>query len=324
MSEKRLDLEIPSVDDLFKVSDDDKNKVVKIPIYQIEDFPDHPFKVKRDEELNKLAESIKEHGVFNPVIVREIGDRHYEMISGHRRKEASKLAGKQEINAIIENVDDDTATIMMVDSNMQREKVLPSERAFAYKMKLEALKHQGKKLEEETSTPVAGKNENLTSTPVVEKLKHRTSIEQIAEQNNESDEQVRRYIRLTYLIPEILDMVDEEKIAFRPAVEISYLTDEEQYQLLDAMELNEATPSLAQAIDLKRRSQEGKLTSDNIDTIIAKEKPNQIPKMKINEERFLSIIPRKYDTLQKQEDFLYMCVQEHLQREKKKQQNLSR
>lgn len=131
MSEKRLDLEIPSVDDLFKVSDDNKNKIVKIPIYQIEDFPEHPFKVKRDEELNKLAESIKEHGVFNPVIVREIGDRHYEMISGHRRKEASKLAGKQEINAIIENVDDDTATIMMVDSNMQREKVLPSERAFA-------------------------------------------------------------------------------------------------------------------------------------------------------------------------------------------------
>lgn len=146
MSEKRLDLEIPSVDDLFKVSDDNKNKIVKIPIYQIEDFPEHPFKVKRDEELNKLAESIKEHGVFNPVIVREIGDRHYEMISGHRRKEASKLAGKQEINAIIENVDDDTATIMMVDSNMQREKVLPSERAFAYKMKLEAMKHQGKNL----------------------------------------------------------------------------------------------------------------------------------------------------------------------------------
>ena len=306
MSEKRLDLEIPSVDDLFKVSDDDKNKIVKIPIYQIEDFPDHPFKVKRDEELNKLAESIKEHGVFNPVIVREIGDRHYEMISGHRRKEASKLAGKQEINAIIENVDDDTATIMMVDSNMQREKVLPSERAFAYKMKLEALKHQGN---------------DLTLSPMATKL---DTAKKVAEENGEGRDQVFRYIRLTYLIPEILDMVDEEKIAFRPAVEISYLTDEEQYQLLDAMELNEATPSLAQAIDLKRRSQEGKLTSDTIDTIIAKEKPNQIPKMKINEERFLSIIPRKYDTLQKQEDFLYMCVQEHLQREKKKQQNLSR
>lgn len=312
MSEKRLDLEIPSVDDLFKVRDDDKNKVVQIPIYQIEDFPDHPFKVKRDEELNKLAESIKEHGVFNPVIVREIGDRHYEMISGHRRKEASKLAGKQEINAIIENVDDDTATIMMVDSNMQREKVLPSERAFAYKMKLEALKHQGKRVDLE---------EKSTSGPVGPKLQ---SAEIIGKENSESMTQVKRYIRLTNLIPEILDMVDEEKIAFRPAVEISYLTDEEQYQLLDAMELNEATPSLAQAIDLKRRSQEGKLTSDNIDTIIAKEKPNQIPKMKINEERFLSIIPRKYDTLQKQEDFLYMCVQEHLQREKKKQQNLSR
>ena len=308
MSEKRLDLEIPSVDDLFKVSDDNKNKIVKIPIYQIEDFPDHPFKVKRDEELNKLAESIKEHGVFNPVIVREIGDRHYEMISGHRRKEASKLAGKQEINAIIENVDDDTATIMMVDSNMQREKVLPSERAFAYKMKLEALKHQGQR-------------NDLTLSPMATKL---DTAKKVAEENGEGRDQVFRYIRLTYLIPEILDMVDEEKIAFRPAVEISYLTDEEQYQLLDAMELNEATPSLAQAIDLKRRSQEGKLTSDTIDTIIAKEKPNQIPKMKINEERFLSIIPRKYDTLQKQEDFLYMCVQEHLQREKKKQQNLSR
>ena len=234
------------------------------------------------------------------------------MISGHRRKEASKLAGKQEINAIIENVDDDTATIMMVDSNMQREKVLPSERAFAYKMKLEALKHQGKRVDLE---------EKSTSGPVGPKLQ---SAEIIGKENSESMTQVKRYIRLTNLIPEILDMVDEEKIAFRPAVEISYLTDEEQYQLLDAMELNEATPSLAQAIDLKRRSQEGKLTSDNIDTIIAKEKPNQIPKMKINEERFLSIIPRKYDTLQKQEDFLYMCVQEHLQREKKKQQNLSR
>ena len=278
MSEKRLDLEIPSVDDLFKVSDDNKNKIVKIPIYQIEDFPEHPFKVKRDEELNKLAESIKEHGVFNPVIVREIGDRHYEMISGHRRKEASKLAGKQEINAIIENVDDDTATIMMVDSNMQREKVLPSERAFAYKMKLEAMKHQGKKF---------NSKENSTSLPLETKLR-------------------------------------SNEIAFRPAVEISYLTDEEQYQLLDAMELNEATPSLAQAIDLKRRSQEGKLTSDKIDEIISKEKPNQIPKLKINEERFLAIIPRKYDTPQKQEDFLYMCVQEHNKREKMKQQNLSR
>jgi len=312
MSEKRLDLEIPSVDDLFKVRDDDKNKVVQIPIYQIEDFPDHPFKVKRDEELNKLAESIKEHGVFNPVIVREIGDRHYEMISGHRRKEASKLAGKQEINAIIENVDDDTATIMMVDSNMQREKVLPSERAFAYKMKLEAMKHQGKRNDLEA---------NSTSDPVEPKLQ---STEIIGKENSESMTQVKRYIRLTYLIPEILDMVDEEKIAFRPAVEISYLTDEEQYQLLDSMELNEATPSLAQAIDLKRRSQEGKLTSDKIDEIISKEKPNQIPKLKINEERFLAIIPRKYDTLQKQEDFLYMCVQEHNKREKIKQQNLSR
>ena len=221
MSEKRLDLEIPSVDDLFKVSDDDKNKIVKIPIYQIEDFPDHPFKVKRDEELNKLAESIKEHGVFNPVIVREIGDRHYEMISGHRRKEASKLAGKQEINAIIENVDDDTATIMMVDSNMQREKVLPSERAFAYKMKLEALKHQGQR-------------NDLTLSPMATKL---DTAKKVAEENGEGRDQVFRYIRLTYLIPEILDMVDEEKIAFRPAVEISYLTDEEQYQLLDAMEL---------------------------------------------------------------------------------------
>ena len=233
MSEKRLDLEIPSVDDLFKVSDDNKNKIVKIPIYQIEDFPEHPFKVKRDEELNKLAESIKEHGVFNPVIVREIGDRHYEMISGHRRKEASKLAGKQEINAIIENVDDDTATIMMVDSNMQREKVLPSERAFAYKMKLEAMKHQGKKF---------NSKENSTSLPLETKLR---SNELVGSDNGDSGVQVSRYIRLTYLIPEILDMVDEEKIAFRPAVEISYLTDEEQYQLLDAMELNEATPSLA-------------------------------------------------------------------------------
>ena len=312
MSEKRLDLEIPSVDDLFKVSDDNKNKIVKIPIYQIEDFPEHPFKVKRDEELNKLAESIKEHGVFNPVIVREIGDRHYEMISGHRRKEASKLAGKQEINAIIENVDDDTATIMMVDSNMQREKVLPSERAFAYKMKLEAMKHQGKKF---------NSKENSTSLPLETKLR---SNELVGSDNGDSGVQVSRYIRLTYLIPEILDMVDEEKIAFRPAVEISYLTDEEQYQLLDAMELNEATPSLAQAIDLKRRSQEGKLTSDKIDEIISKEKPNQIPKLKINEERFLAIIPRKYDTPQKQEDFLYMCVQEHSKREKMKQQNLSR
>lgn len=315
MSEKKLDLEIPSVDDLFKVSDDNKNKIVKIPIYQIEDFPEHPFKVKRDEELNKLAESIKEHGVFNPVIVREIGDRHYEMISGHRRKEASKLAGKQEINAIIENVDDGTATIMMVDSNMQREKVLPSERAFAYKMKLEAIKHQGRRNDLEA---------NSTSRPMGTKLRMNRTDEIIAENDDESARNIQRYIRLTYLIPEILDMVDEEKIAFRPAVEISYLTDEEQYQLLDAMELNEATPSLAQAIDLKRRSQEGKLSSDKIDEIISKEKPNQIPKLKINEERFLAIIPRKYDTPQKQEDFLYMCVQEHNKREKMKQQNLSR
>lgn len=304
-----LKFNIPSVDDLFtnvKGKDIlDIEKVIKLPIEKIMPFPNHPFKVKDDKEMENMVESIKEYGVIHPIIVRQRDDGSYEMISGHRRKRAAELAGISEIKAIVRNLTDEEATIYMVDTNLQREEVLPSEKAFAYKMKLDALNKQGKR-------------NDLTCAQVGHKSENQKSRDILSQEVGESREQIRRYIRLTELIPKILEMVDNKRIAFSPAVEISYLKQDEQYVLLDCMECNEATPSQAQAIHLKKLSQEGTLTAEKIEEIMGEEKANQRPKYKINYKRFERVLPRNIVTEREVEDFLYKCVEEHNQRAKQK------
>lgn len=309
--DKRMELPKMSLDDLFTIQGerDAKETIVAIPINEIDDFPNHPYKVKDDDKMLEMSENIKRYGVTQPVIVRQKDDGRFEMISGHRRKRASVLAGKENINAIVKKLTDEEAVILMVDSNEnQREEILPSEKAFAYKMKLEALNKQ------------AGRPKNNLTPLVSEK---RTN-EIVGEQNGESREQVRRYIRLTFLIPEILDMVDEKKIAFRPAVEISYLSEDNQYVLLDIMQFSDITPSLAQAIHLKKLEQEGNLDTDKIEELMSQEKPNQVEKLKFNAERFEAVFPKNIQSNQEKEDFLFMCVQEHNQREKAKKKALER
>ena len=269
----------------------DNQAIVMVPIDQIEDFSKHPFKVRDDEKMQELVASINKNGVLMPAIIRPTKNNTYEMISGHRRKRACEIANKKEIPCIIRNLTDDEATILMVDSNIQREEIMPSERAYAYKMKLEALKHQGKKVKE-------------TSTPVEEKL----SIDIIAEEFGQRREQVRRYIRLTELNSELLEMVNEKKIAIRPAIQISYLKPDEQYILLDVIEENLATPSEKQAKDIRKLSEDGKITKDIIEEIIQEEKPNQKMKYTINYERFEKYLPRNIVTIREVEDFLLMCV----------------
>ena len=312
--DKRMELPKISLDDLFttQTERDAEEYVIPIPLSEIDDFPNHPYKVVDNEKMQELSESIKEYGVSQPVIVRKKENGRYEMISGHRRKRASELAGKEDILAIIKDLTDEEATILMVDSNEnQREEVLPSEKAFAYKMKLEAIKRQGER-------------KDLTSAPVVQKSDNMTSRERIAEESGDSREQIRRYIRLTELIPEILDMVDEKKIAFRPAVEISYLSEDNQYVLLDVMQFSDITPSLAQAIHMKKLEQEGKLDADKIEELMSQEKPNQIEKLIFNADRFEAEFPRNIKTNQEKEDFIFMCVQEHNQRERAKKRALER
>lgn len=247
-----------------------REKVRVIPIQYFDDFPGHPFKVKMDEDMNALIESVKEFGILTPLLARKTEQERYEIIAGHRRKLAAKKAGLTELPVILREMTRDEAIIAMVDSNLHRERILPSERAFAYKMKLEARNRQGKRTD-------------LTSTPVVSKLR---TDEAIGLENGDSKEQVRRYIRLTYLSKELLQMVDEGRIAFRPAVEISYLNQNEQIDLLDAIGSEDATPSLAQAIELRKRSKVGKLTADAIFTIMSQQKPNQVEKIKIETSKF--------------------------------------
>ena len=300
---KDLKIEIPSVDEIFRLSTN-KGKaenVVMIPLNEISNFPNHPFKVERNEELEEMVESIKNGGVRQPVIVRAKEDGGYEMVSGHRRKLASEIAGLKEIPAIIRELTRDEATILMVDSNIQREKVLPSEKAFAYKMKLEAMKRQGQR-------------NDLTCDQVGYKLEGKKSVEILAEEFGESKTQVQRYIRLTELIKELLDLVDTGKIAFNPAVEISYLQQDEQYVLLDCINQYEATPSQAQAIHLKKLSQEGSLTADKISEVIEEEKPNQKPKYQINYDRFKDYVPKNVATPKEMEDYLLECAKEHYKR----------
>lgn len=269
---------LTSLDSLFTTQEQrdaaKRDVVLDLTLDQIGDFPNHPFKVRQDEAMMEMMESVQLHGVLVPGLVRQLADGSYQMVSGHRRKLASRLAGLDTLPCIVRDLTDDEAIIVMVDSNLQREKVLPSEKAFAYRMKLEAMRRQGKRTD-------------LTSTPVVEKLTGKDALSSaiIGKAAGDSYEQVRRYIRLTYLLPEILAMVDDSKIAFRPAVELSYLAEKEQRILYDAMGHADCTPSLAQAIKMKSFSREGKLSEAVIRSIMAEEKPNQKEQFRIPKER---------------------------------------
>ena len=297
---------LPKLDDLFTTEEERTNdkleKVIDIKISDIDDFPDHPFKVIENEDMFNMRDSIKENGVLVPALVRQKTDGRYEMVSGHRRKYASQLANKETLPCIVRSLTDDEATIIMVDSNIQREEILPSEKGFAYKMKLEALSHQGKR-------------NDLTSSQVATRLDTATLI---GKENGDSRDTVFRYIKLTELIPELLDLVDKKEIALLPAFELAFLKDEEQYAVLDCIECNVATPSHAQARILKRLSQEGTLTQDKIDDILSQEKPNQIPKIKLNESRIRNVLPKGI-TDDKIEDFVVNAIdfyKKHLQKQK--------
>lgn len=276
MSAKPRDLGMTPLDDLFSTDESraeaQLEKVVTLNPVDISDFPNHPFKVKQDEAMAEMVDSVKQYGVLVPALVRPKADGGYEMVAGHRRKCAATLAGITEMPCIVRNLTDDEATIIMVDSNLQRETILPSEKAFAYKMKLEAMKRQGQR-------------SDLTSAPLEPKLKGSRSNEELAASSPDSRSQIQRFIRLTELIPPVLDMVDSGKIAFRPAVELSYLSKEQQQSLYDTMECEDCTPSLAQAIKMKEFSRDGKLTEEVILSIMQEEKPNQREQFKMPKER---------------------------------------
>ncbi len=268
---------LTSLDSLFTTQEQrdeaKRDSVQDIPISQISDFPEHPFKVKQDEAMLEMAESVRQYGVLVPGLVRQLEDGSYQMVSGHRRKLASELAGRDTIPCIVRNLTDDEAVIIMVDSNLQRERVLPSEKAFAYKMKLDAMRRQ------------AGRPSKENGVPLGHHFQQGKSREILADNSPDSNTQIQRYIRLTNLIPEILDMVDDGRIAFRPAVELSYLTEQEQSALYDTMGREDCTPSLAQAIKMKAFSRDGKLTDAVIRSIMAEEKPNQKEQFRIPKER---------------------------------------
>ena len=278
MTKRKSDFTLPSYDDIFttqEMRDDAKlEKVQNIPLAELHPFKDHPFKILNNEEMERMIESIRKVGAITPALARPLPDGGYELISGHRRLAACQVLGIETMPVIVREMSDDEAVIAMVDANLQRETILPSEKAFAYKMKLEAIKHQG-----------------IASSQVGKKL---LSIEKVGEDNGESRNQVHRYIRLTYLIPELLSMVDEGKIAFNPAVEISYLEQSEQRVLLNAMELNDCTPSHAQAIRLKKLSQEGVLQDRTIYDILAEQKPNQQEQYKFKREDIRKYFPKSY------------------------------
>ena len=316
MKEQEQKMKLPKLDDLFTIQEqrdyEKAEKVEEINISSIKDFPNHPFKVINDEKMQEMVKSVKEYGVILPVIVRPKEDGTYEMISGHRRKRACELAGIKQIRCIVKDLTDDEATILMVDSNIQREEILPSEKAFAYKLKLEAMKHQGKRIDLE---------ENETSTPVVSKLR---TDEILGEEVGESRENIRRYIRLTYLIPELLEEVDNKRIAFRPAVELSYLEEDYQYVVLNKLQYDEVSPSLSQAITLKKMHQEGTISEEKIENLLDKEKPNQKEFIKIHNDRIEKYIPTKVKDSGKIEDFIIQCVEEHNKRERLKQERNAR
>ena len=303
-------IELTAYDDLFQTDESREeaklSKIRDIPISEIDEFPDHPFKVLMDEDMEQLVESIKRNGVMTPATVLLKEDGRYELISGHRRKKACELAGLETLKCEVKELTRDEAIIVMVESNLQRSVILPSEKAFAYKMRLEAMNRQ------------AGRPSKDNLTPMVSDLDTTRTNEKLGKEVGESREQIRRYIRLTELVPEILQMVDERQIAFRPAVEISYLTEEQQYTLLEAMEYNDATPSLAQAIKMKKYNQDGKLTSEVIQSIMEEEKPNQKGKPAFRDERITKLIPKTVPRGQ-ETDFVVKTLEfynRHLQRNK--------
>ena len=273
MAKSEIKMPLPKLDDLFTTEQERQEanleKVVDISIADIQDFPNHPFKVIVNEEMQEMAQSISEYGVLLPVLVRPLPNGKYQMISGHRRKKASEIANKETMPCIVRNLTDDEATIIMVDSNLQREHILPSERAFAYKMKLEAMTHQGQR-------------NDLTCSQVGNKLSGKKSLEILAEEVGESKSNVHRFIRLTELIKPLLDMVDNEDIALSPAYELSFLTEQEQKWLLNSIECNVATPTVSQAQEMKDLSKDRKLDEDKIEEIMCREKPNQVEKLKLD------------------------------------------
>lgn len=288
MTKRKSDFTLPTLDDLFTTQaerDDAKLERVKsIPLDELHPFKNHPFKILNNEEMERMIESIRKVGTITPALARTLPDGGYELISGHRRLAACQVLGIKTMPVIVREMSDDEAVIAMVDANLQRETILPSEKAFAYKMKLEAIKHQG-----------------VTSRQVGEKL---LSVTQVSKDSDDSERQIQRYIRLTYLIPELLSMVDDNKIAFNPAVEISFLDREEQLTLLDAINMNDCTPSHAQSIRLKKMSQDGLLTADAVYAVLSEEKPNQREQIKLPRDELRKYFPQNYSDEQIKRDIL--------------------
>lgn len=310
----KLDLGLPSYDSLFSIEEErqeaNSEKVMTIPIDKITDFKEHPFHVTMDEDMAKLIDSIKENDMLMPALVRPKKDGSYEMISGHRRKFALSQLGRKEMNAIIRDLDDDQATILMVDSNIQRENIYPSERGYAYKMRLEAMKHQGKRIEEIPDDEL-GIEYKTTSGQVGQKLSNAVSRDLLAQQLGESSKQIQRFIRLTYLIEPLQEMVDgrhenEIKIAFNPAVELSYLTESEQYDLANAIVENQRTPSLAQCQEFKRLSHDGELTTEFIEDTLSEEKPNQREKLSFQMKEIDKYFPKDFTPGKKKDLMIHL------------------
>ena len=297
---KKLDLGLTGLDKLFSTEQERMEsqlpKIFDIPLSEIDDFPDHPYKVKEDEDMDQLVQSIKDNGILTPVTLRRKEDGMYEVVAGHRRKRACELAGIPTLRAEIKDLTRDGAVILMVESNYQRSKILPSEKAFAYKMRLEAMNRQGQRLD-------------LTSVPVGPKLGERSN-DALSKETGDSSSQIKRYIRLTNLIPDILEMVDEGRIAFRPAVELSYLSEAEQAYLLEEMTYNDATPSLAQAIKMHSFAKDGKLSSEVIESIMSEEKPNQREKISFRADRLRQYIPDSVPR-EKTEEYVMRALQHY-------------
>ena len=307
MKSSAKNVKLASVDDLFTTeetrADEGREKVVEISLSELHPFKNHPFKVKDDEAMIDTAESIRQYGVLVPAIVRPDPEGGYELIAGHRRHHASEIAGKETMPVIVRDLDDDAATIIMVDSNLQREELLPSERAFAYKMKLEAIKHQGER-------------SDLTSSQVGTKLR---ADEVLAQQAGTSRNQVHRFIRLTELIPPLLDMVDEKKIALNPAYELSFLKPEEQEQLVETIDYEHATPSLSQAQRMKKFSQEGKLSEDVMLAIMSEEKKGDLDKVTFTSDTLRKYFPKSYTPQRMQETIIKLLDQWHKKRQQQQE-----
>ena len=302
MAGRKSDFTLPTLDDLFstqELRDDAKlSKIRDIPLELIDDFPDHPFKVRDDEDMIQLVESVKERGVITPATVRQKEDGRYELISGHRRKRACELAGFEALRCEVVDLDRDAATVLMVESNFQRSQILPSEKAFAYKMRLEAMKRQ------------AGRPSKDNSVPVAQNYEGKTSRELLGEQVGESQDQVRRYIRLTNLVPELLELVDEGKIKMRPAVELSYLDEDSQRAVVDEIDLNQCTPSHDQTIRMRKFFTDGKLTPEVVSAIMGEEKPNQREKIVLRGAKVRSLIPKNIPVSQT-EDYVVKALEHY-------------